>query len=249
MRTTLIAIGLTLIAAAHAEPAPAPAPAPPPFDLPTLDGSGARSRLSDGDLPALVDGIDPDLEALHARVVACYPSRSLFRVELSAVAGARTDSGISADDNGAVSDLGRVYIGLVARMPLYSDSEIDRERERELRWRQDAADRLAKWAKALYDSNTAVRALSLYTALERRARARVAQGISDATEQVGYLEKVIAQREATSAARAAVDSARLGLTALCQDDRRAALDGELRRAADAATHAAAPAPARERGRR
>lgn len=252
MRTTLIAIWASLIAAgcvARAEPA---APAPPAFDLPTLDGTGPRSRLADGDLPALVNGVDPDLDALHAQVIGCYPSRSLFRVELSAVAGARTDSGITADDNGSVSDLGRVYVGLVARMPLYSDSEIDRERERELRWRQDAADRLAKWAKALYDSNTAVRALSLYTALERRARARVAQGISDASEQIGYLEKVIAQREAVSAARAAMDSARLGLAALCQDDRRAALDGELRRAADAATHAApavqtaAPAPARRR---
>ena len=173
MRTALIAIWAALIAAgcvARAEPA---APAAPPFDLPTLDGSGGRARLADGDLPALVNGVDPDLDALHAQVIGCYPSRSLFRVELSAVGGVRTDGGISADDNGSVSDLGRVYFGLVAKMPLYSDAELDRERERELRWRQDAADRLARWSKALYDYGTAARALSLYTALERFRQAGV----------------------------------------------------------------------------
>lgn len=58
---------------------------------------------------------------------------------------------------------------------------------------------------------------------------------------MAYLEKVIAQREALSAARAGIDSARLGLVAVCQDDRRAQLDAALRQAAAAASHAP-PAP-------
>lgn len=61
------------------------------------------------------------------QAVNCYPEPTKFNVEVNLEGGLRSQGVVTADN----TTIGREYVDIVARMPLYSSREMNRERERE----------------------------------------------------------------------------------------------------------------------
>lgn len=125
------------------------------------------------------------------------------------------------------TEIGGHYVGIVARMPIYSVTELDREREREYQRRTQTAKLVGELIHAIAQRNAAHRMLGLYTALESRSQIRVRKGIVDSSEQVGYLEKVSAAYEQINMQRATITEKRLALVSLCRPEAAPALDEYL----------------------
>lgn len=195
----------------------------PPHELPLFDGEARDFRAKP---PPLPKSPTIDTTQIYGALINCYPSRSSWTVDIDLRSGYRQTIDESGDEWA-----GGWYAGVVARIPLYSTTELDREREREARRRVDTAARLAEWVKAVNDRNAALRERGLYTALEARAQHRVRAGISSADEQVAYLQKVIDAEAKLRAAEAMIDGNRLALVGLCRDEAQDAIDEHLRKLA------------------
>lgn len=226
----IVSIGLSGCAAAD------PPAGSAPFAVPLFDG---LERGIDYDRQARPDAVPvPSADALVSAVVACYPARSLFRAEVGIEAGARQyvgNAGSSVDlTTGAVSSGDNAYIGIVARIPLWSDAELDRQREQESRRRQEVAQVVgALWA-ALAERSSVARMLSLSLPLERRAQERVKLGVANTSEQVGALETVAKLTGDLGRVDAKLVQARLALLALCEVGRVGAVDAMVSAALPAA---------------
>jgi len=132
----------------------------------------------------------PDARELYERTLNCWPVPSFMRAEVALEGRVRTDRTQMMDSDGTVRSGGRAGVGVVARLPLYSALELDREREREYIRRTKLADATGNFLSILAERQKHVRQLELMRALERRSQERVKQGITETSEQVGYLEKV-----------------------------------------------------------
>jgi hypothetical protein len=206
--------GLTFVALARAD-APVPPPAPP-FALPLLDG---ETRTHEPPQGRMERGALPDPRALFDLAMGCYPSRSLFRAEIALEGrAARRQAGADAlNPAEAATGSGASYVGVVARIPLYSALEIDRERERELRRRKAAAEAVGALTQALAEWGVASRKLALFRALEKRAQERVAVGVAETGEQVQYLKEVADLEGRLNESRAKVVEARMTFIGLCAE--------------------------------
>lgn len=137
-QATAIAIFLFLISAAVVA---ADTP-PPPFQLPTYREGNAHQPL----LPIVRKPSSPSVKKFDpARAIEltanCWPAKSWFRPELSLEArGGQTFGSVGKNDQTQAD-----YVGIVARIPLYSPAEIDREREREALRMQQAATNAGKY--------------------------------------------------------------------------------------------------------
>lgn len=120
------------------------------------------------------------------------------------------------------------YVGIVASMPLYSGRELDREKEREYMRRKDTAKAVADFVTAIAGRNHAVRELALYRSLEARSAVRVKEGIIEATEQVGYLEKVASSQEKLINEEAKIMESRLLLSGMCDPANAKTIGGWLK---------------------
>lgn len=192
----------------------AEAPTIPPYQIPTFDGSDRDFKAP---IPPMSPAPEVDGDAIFQLVVNCFPERVAWGLEVDAVAGSRLvdDSGISTFDT---SGLARHYIGVVAKMPLYSATEINRERQTEYQRREQVAKNIKALLSGLADRRRAQRELGLYSSLEARSQKRVALGLVEATEQVGYLEKVAQAQSKLDDANAQIDGARLALVGQCRDE-------------------------------
>jgi len=182
-----------------------------PFEIPTFSGSKRDFR---GPAAPWAKAPQIDGDAIFRMVVACYPSKSQWRLDIDLQAAIRNSAAI--DITG--TQIGRHTVGIVARMPLYSVSEIDREREREYRRRQDTAGNVADFVGQIATRNQAVRTLALAAAMEQRAQLRVNQGIADADEQIKWLDKVAGAEKDLIAAESKAAEARLKLVSQCRDE-------------------------------
>lgn len=184
----------------------------PPYQIPTYSGETRDFR---GPIPAMKPAPSIDGDAIFRMIVNCYPVKSKFGLDVDAVAGARwSDRGITTFDN---SGLARYYVGIVAKLPLYSATELDRAREREYQRRTKTATAIAALLHGLADRRRAQRELGLYSSLEARSQKRVAIGITTVEEQVRYLEKVAAAQAKLDDADATIEAARLELVGQCRD--------------------------------
>lgn len=192
-----------------------PTPEFKPYRLPTMEGD---SRSYQESLPPLVEApaIDPD--GVFNSVMSCYPSPSKFNVDVELRGQLRSEPG--GDDLFASTDIGSNYVGIVARMPLYSDTELDRERDREYHRRTTTAGAVAQFVSAVATRNHAIRELALHRSLEARAAIRVQEGIALASEQVTYLEKVASGQRALIKAEADIMQSRLTMTSLCDPEKQ-----------------------------
>lgn len=185
-------------------------PAVKPYQMPTLNGDGLdyHDRAA-----AIVQAPALDADAIFAAVLACYPERSKFDIDVDLRAAIRSSDVLDLQDT--ATGLGKSYVGIVASMPLYSGKELDREKEREYQRRKDTAKAVADFVTAIAGRNHAVREFALYRSLEARSAARVKEGITEATEQVGYLEKVASSQEKLINEEAKIMESRLLLAGMC----------------------------------
>ena len=109
-------------------------PAVKPYQIPTMAGDG----LDYHDKPAaIVQAPALDADAIFKAVLACYPERSKFDIDVDLRAAIRSSDVLDLQDT--ATGLGKSYVGIVASMPLYSGKELDREKEREYMRRKDTA--------------------------------------------------------------------------------------------------------------
>ena len=181
-----------------------------PYEIPTFEGQARDFRQPP---PPLAQAPAIDGDAVFRAVVDCYPVKSRWKMDVDLEAAVRSTRVI--DVTGTA--VGRSNIGIVARMPIYSATEHDREMEREARRRADTAKTVADFVEKLAERNASVRAVALYSALEQRARVRVNTGIADALEQVGYMEKTSTAERDLIRAEAGVMQTRLQLVAMCRE--------------------------------
>lgn len=182
-----------------------------PYELPTMAGDGLDFRAK----PApLVKAPSINADEIFKTVLRCFPATSKFKLDVKLRAAVRSHE---VFDFGELEDssLGRSYVGIVANMPLYSTSELDKSRTREYQRRKDVAKVVAKFVSAIAARNQAVRELALYRSLEARAAVRVKHGIVSASEQVGYLEKVAMAQTTLLAEEAKIMESRLLLAGMC----------------------------------
>ena len=173
----------------------------------------------------------PDYRQLYDMTVDCWPAKSWFRGELhlEARASTKTSSGTSSIDpvNGNVSQSADRYIALVARIPLISASELDKERNRELERHGRVADAVGELVSAFSERVMNTRQLTLLRALEKRAQQRVALGVAETNEQVRYLEQVSALESKIATLQASEIKARLHIVGMCDERKMARIDAYL----------------------
>ncbi len=162
---------------------------------------------------AIVQAPALDADAIYQAVLGCYPEKSKFNIDVDLRAAIRSSDVLDLEDN--ATGLGKSYVGIVANMPLYSGKELDREKEREYMRRKDTAKAVADFISAIAGRNHAVRELALYRSLEARSAVRVQQGVTEATEQVGYLEKVASSQDKLINEETKIMESRLLLAGMC----------------------------------
>ena len=195
-----------------------------PYQIPTMAGDGLDYHAKPADIvqaPAL------DADAIFKAVLACYPERSKFDIDVDLRASIRSSDVLDLQDT--ATGLGKSYVGIVASMPLYSGKELDREKEREYVRRKDTAKAVADFISAIAGRNHAVRELALYRSLEARAAIRVQQGVTEATEQVGYLEKVASSQEKLINEETKIMESRLLLSGMCDPKNAERIGGWLKK--------------------
>lgn len=184
----------------------------------------------------------PDPRALFDMAVACWPAPSYLRAELNLegranarngnrAAGTTQTTSIDPQTGGITQSIAgnENFVGLVAKIPLYSAMELDKERDREANRRAKVAEAVGLLAASIAEWELNQRELSLNRALEKRSQERIALGVAETSEQVSLL-RAVAQLEGKSfQVRAHIIKARLTLVGLCQDGPRAdAVDNYLR---------------------
>lgn len=160
-----------------------------PHELPTYSGEKPAYHAP---VKPPKPGQLPDARELFQRALDCWPVPSFMRAEVNLEGRVRSDRSQVFEDDGVVRTGGRVGMALVARLPLYSARELDREREREYMRRTKLADATGSFISILAERQKHVRKLDLLRALERRSQERVKAGITETNEQVAYMEKVAA---------------------------------------------------------
>jgi hypothetical protein len=190
--------------------APKNPPKVKPYEVPTFgEKRNFRDAPAQWQKAPKIDG-----DAVFRTIIACYPNKSRWNLDIDLQAAVRTAN--TVDITGTA--IGKNTVGIVARMPLYSATEMDREREREYRRRTDTAGKVAEFVGQLATRNQALRTLALAAAMESRAQIRVNEGIADAEEQVKFLDKVAAAENQLITAEAKAMDARLSLVAMCRDE-------------------------------
>lgn len=195
-----------------------------PYRVPTMLDDGEDYQ----DKPApLVKAPAIDADAVYSAVLACYPERSKFDIDVDLRAAIRSSDVLDLQDT--TTGLGKSYVGIVASMPLYSGKELEREKDREYSRRKDTAKAVADFIAAIAARNHAVRELALYRSLESRAAARVKEGVTEASEQVSYLEKVASSQEKLIDEEAKIMESRLLLSGMCDPKNAKQIGGWLKK--------------------
>lgn len=194
------------------------------FELPTY--SGEKNSIHAPEKPGK-PGPVPDARDLYDRALHCWPAQTYMRAEVFVEGRARTETGTYLDNNGMVTTTGKTAASLVARIPLYSAAELDREREREFARRTRIADAVGELVASLADRHRMRRELEITRALERRSQERIRIGVAETAEQVRYLEKVASLESELLKQHGAIQKARLVLVGHCTAQSGDALDRHL----------------------
>jgi hypothetical protein len=194
------------------------------WELPTF--TGEKPTHFAPEKPA-VAGQLPDPRKLYDTALECWPAPSFFKAEVGVEGRLRSDRVNYLDDNGTQSGASRAAVALVARIPLYSAMDLDREREREYMRRVKVADAVGVFYTALTDRERARRQLALMRAMERRAQQRVKIGVTETAEQVTYMEKVALLEGDLIKLRGQIEKSRLELIGHCSSKSGNELDRVL----------------------
>lgn len=198
---------------------------PPPM-LPLFDGSDTRTHQPpQGEL---VRPVVPDYRKLYDMVLSCWPADSWFRGEVYAEGrlSSRTNTTSSSYDatTGTLAQRGDKYVALVARIPIASAMELDKERGREADRRGKVATAVGELVGAFSERVLNARQLSLTRALEKRSQERVRVGVAETSEQVKYLEQVAMLESKIELLKAAEIKARLQIIGMCDSRKMSVID-------------------------
>ena len=200
----------------------------PPLTVPLFDGA---ERTIQPPITPLKRPEIPDFQRLFDLTVACWPEKSWFRGELHVegrLANKKAAQNSALDPvSGTITTRDDRYIALVARIPLVSASELDKERNREAERRGKIADAVGNLVSAYAERVMQTRQLSLLQALEKRAQERVRRGVAETGEQVRYLEQVAALETKIQALQGDEIKARLHLLGMCDETNMARIDAYL----------------------
>ena len=216
-------------------------PKKPAYEVPTYDGKKAATKDQPKDELTLSPA--PNARELFQMVMDCWPAKSFFRGELNletritqrsvdSTSSAQTTFDPVSGQYVTQSGTGDKFVGLVFRIPLFSATELDREREREANRRGVVAKTVGEFVEALAEYEMANRQLKLMKALEKRSQERVKLGVADTTEQVGYLEKVATLDSKMYGHKSTLIRTRIVLGAMCSDDKSWIIDEYLKRFKD-----------------
>lgn len=169
----------------------------------------------------------PDARDLYERALVCWPVPTFMRAEVTLEGRLRTDRNTYLDENNTMRSGARAGVAVVARIPLYSAMELDREREREYQRRTKLADSVGAFVALLAERQKHLRQLELMRALERRSQERVKLGVTETAEQVTYLEKVATVEGALLKQRGDLQKARLELIGHCAPTQADDLDRHI----------------------
>ena len=200
----------------------------PPLTVPLFDGIERSYKPPSNPLkrPEI-----PDFRRLFDLTVACWPEKSWFRGELHVegrLANKKSAQNSAVDPlSGTITTRDDRYIALVARIPLISASELDKERNREAERRGKIAEAVGSLVSAYAERVMQARQLSLLQALEKRAQERVRVGVAETGEQVRYLEQVAALETRIQALHGDEIKARLHLLGMCDETNMARIDAYL----------------------
>jgi hypothetical protein len=200
----------------------------PPLTVPLFDGIERSYKPPSNPLkrPEI-----PDFRRLFELTVACWPEKSWFRGELHVegrLANKKSAQNSAVDPlSGTITTRDDRYIALVARIPLISASELDKERNREAERRGKIAEAVGSLVAARAERVMQTRQLTLLQALEKRAQERVRMGVAETGEQVRYLEQVAALETRIQALQGDEIKARLHLLGMCDDTNMARIDAYL----------------------
>lgn len=181
-----------------------------PYKLPTFEGKNVDYHTV---MPIDAPNADLDADTIYETILACYPHPSHYKLDVELRLSASDREMINVDN----TRQGKYYAEVVAKMPLYSTTEIERLNQMEIKIRESIAKNTALFNQAISMSITAHRQFGLYSSLESRSQTRVKQGIADTQEQIGFLEKVIAAQTLVSEWDAKLDNARIELIAMCRE--------------------------------
>lgn len=231
-----VAVPLVLISFSTAFAVEAPKTAKP-FALPTMRGNDIDIQKR----PApFVPAPEIDAEMIFDKILACYPTVSKFGIDIalkgalgvgddyttSQVTGDQTsDKTVLQDSTGqqvqstsatqSSNILGRGYIGIVASMPLYSSTELERAKNNERTRRESIATDISMFIAGISMRNQSMREIALFGVLEERASVRVQTGIVEIAEQVGHLKELAQSSEKRILAEQKILEARLKLAGNC----------------------------------
>lgn len=204
----------TATTSAEAETSKTDIPPVKPYKLPTFKG---KKPAINNNIAAFIKTPKLNADSIYKRVLACYPQKSKWQIDVD-LRAAMTAADSSFYSSADTSSIGSNYVQIVANMPLYSATELDRAMKNEHDLRQETAKTVAQLIKAIAARNHALRKIALYTSLERRSAVRVQGGVVGTVEQVTYLEKVAKAYETEIDAETDIMTARLALSALCGGD-------------------------------
>ena len=192
-----------------------------PHELPTYSGEKLSYHAPEKPRkPARL----PNARDLYERTLNCWPVPSFMRAEVSIEGRIRSDKVQTFDAAGSLTNTGRMGVSLVAKLPLYSALELDREREREYVRRTKLADATGNFLSLLAERQKHLRQLELMRALERRSQERVKAGITETGEQVGFMEKVATLEGELLKQSGQLQKARLELIGHCSSSQADAVD-------------------------
>lgn len=159
-------------------------------------------------------------EMILNATLQCYPSKSLFKARVDLVGRlTNTDQGISSYSQEYGQTIASTYAGLEARIPLYSDIELAKERKWEEERRQEAAKNVGIFLKAVSAAQLAKRKISIRKVLEAREAKRVAAGVAYTAEHVEQVEQLMISELDYQSALAQIEQSRTGLIAFCMEGR------------------------------
>lgn len=200
----------------------------PPLTLPLFDGDPKRTHHPTQN-PLKRPEI-PDYRQLFDLVVACWPEKSWFRGELhleARLANKNHHANSVDPTTGTLTSAGDRQLALVARIPLLSASELDRERNREADRRGKIADAVGNLVSSYAERAMQSRQLQLLQALEKRAQQRVLMGVAETAEQVRYLEQVATLESKIQLLQGDEIKARLHVLGMCDERSMARIDAYL----------------------
>lgn len=212
-RRTVVLAWLFLAGCAGANDSPESRP--PPWHLPRFDGTTPdtenRAQPPGGQLEP---GPVVDYRTLYDLVITCYPTRSWWRPEIAlegrVAQGDKQEALVQSAETST-------YVGIVARVPLYSAVELDRERERERMRRGEIAAAVGKLVALVADREVHHRELGLLRSIEDRSGRRVAAGVAETAEQITAIRQVAQLESKIIQNRADMQAQALVIAGMCKD--------------------------------